>query len=810
MKTHILFGTFICGCLAFGELYGADVLSAERSEWISVKEAPVLTGVPKDGRAAPGTSWFAREFVNADDVVSARWVVAGLGVFDVYVNGVRIGDDFLKPGNAVIQKTKYAFSYDVTKQLNVKKGARNILAAEVSSGWWRDRQASPDFTSFIGKKSAFRGELELVFANGQRTVIGTRVADWKSGIAGGVTSAGIYDGENYDARVRQPVDGVGLTGTTEVNTEFNGRILPTAGAEVTLRRDRAMTRGPYKLKKGETLVIDFGQNCSAVPEFQFKAPRGTVLTALPAEMLNDADKGVRGCDGPKGSVYRANLRTGDTCMRINYTFAGTGIETYLPRFTFFGYRYLSLTATDDVEIARVSSIPVTSITREMEIGSLEVGDKALNRFIQNVYWGMLSNFLSLPTDCPQRDERYGWTADAQVFSETASWMADVRTFYHKYMHDVRDCFNYDSFPVAPPFHHGTYPYFNFGWADAGVIIPWTVWRQFNDTKIVADNWDVMMRYVRAIDAKKNNFEDRTDGMCIFADWVSLERFCSSANPYGNWEKWKNHPDAKNFRLFLAACYWLYDTRLLSEMGQALGGKEADVAWLRESEKRALAYIRSRFLEKDGLVLKPMRDMQTPNIFALRHGIVEGPARVETVKLLKSAIQAGGDSLRSGFLGTSFVMDTLACAGEYRLAYDLLFRHENPSWLYSVDQGATTIWEHWDGWTKEDGFRYSPGMNSFNHYAFGAVLAWIYRHAAGISPAEPGFQKIRLAPHPDRRFGSLRASYQSPAGLIKSSWRYEGDTWIWDFTIPEGTTALVTAPGKPTTTYPSGTHRIIAR
>ena len=778
---------------------GALTLVLGAAGWISVPDAPVYKGPVCDGsRAADGTSWFAREFVNGGAVASAKWTVSGLGVFEVFVNGARVGDDFLKPGFTHNKKTKYSFTYDVTDLLRRGAGEKNVLAAEVSAGWWRDKIVTPASKDpeggFVGSKSAFLGELEITYADGRRETISTDAENWRCGIAGSVVHAAIFDGEEYDARVKDPVGGEGLVEKPEINTEFCGRVFPTSGAEVTLRRDLAMKRGPYSLKKGETLVVDFGQNSSAVPEFVFSAARGTVLTALPAEMLNDADKGERGCDGPKGSVYRANLRIPDEGMRVVYTFSGEGVERYMPRFTFFGYRYISITATDDVEIESVASIPVTSIKKEMELGSLETGDESVNRFIKNVYWGQLSNYLSVPTDCPQRNERLGWMADTQVFCEAGAFNADTRSFFRKFTRDMRDSMSEDGgYPAVAPFAQYGNEKFSLGWADAGVIVPWTIWRQFGDESIVRENWAAMSKFVRRLDETRYDFEDKLH--YIYADWLSYETFETCGNKFGSWKtKWRKDPDAMNYRRYLAACYWLYDARLMAEMGRAIG-KADEAAWFDGSAARALAYIRGRFLEPDGLLLKPMRHLQTACVFALKHGIVEGAARAATKELLLKSIREHGDCLQTGFLGTSFIMDALTECGAVDTAYTLLLQHKNPSWLYSVDQGATTVWERWNSYTKADGFG-PVGMNSFNHYAYGAVLAWMYRTAAGIAPdfRDPAKPVIVMAPKPDRRLGWVRAEYKTPAGLAESSWLYDGDDWIWTFRVPAGATALVTVPG----------------
>jgi len=797
------------------------------SEWLSAKDAPVETNRVEDGSlAAKGTSWFAREVANEDAVVAAKWMTAGLGVYDVYVNGRRIGDDFLKPGFTHYAKTKYAFTYDVTDVLRKGKGEANVFAAEVSAGWWRDKIVTPaGHMGFMGKKSAFRGVLELTYADGSKKLYGTNAKDWKAGVVGPVTAAAIFDGEHCDARLVPGCADLAKLGEAERNDEFKGEILPTDGAEVVLRRDLTLTpkaayvwkgvggvtdkaHGKVKivrafaagesiaLKAGETLVVDFGQNCAAVPAFSFSARRGTVLTALPAEMLNDRDGDKsRGNDGPEGSVYRENLRAGyETGRLVEYTFAGDGVESYMPRFSFFGYRYLSVSASDDVTIASLASIPVTSIAKEMELGRLEVGEKDLNRFIQNVYWGQLSNYLSVPTDCPQRNERLGWSADTQVFSEAGTYNADTRKFLKKFTRDLRDSRCKDGgYPSVAPFAQYGNETFNLGWADVGVIVPWTVWKQFGDCEIVAENYEAMSGFVRKLDETKYDFEGKLG--YIYADWLSYEKFETCGNRFGSWQQWKDDPDAKNYRRYLAACYWLYDARLMAEMAAALG-KADDVAWFEASAARALAHIRATFVEADGQLLKPMRDLQTACVFALRFGIVEGDARAATKATLLKSIKNHGDCLQTGFIGTSFLMDVLAAEGEWDVAYGLLFQHKNPSWLYSVDQGATTVWERWNSYVKDTGFG-PVGMNSFNHYAYGAVLAWIYKHAAGIEcrSSNPGFKTIVMAPIPDRRLGFVKAEYKSAAGLVRSAWRYEGAKWIWTFTVPKGAVARVTLPGE---------------
>ena len=840
-----------CACKLAPAVGPLNEKAWETCEWISVKDAPTFDGkVQGDSRAADGTSWFVGRAVNAKKVVRAKWMVAGLGVFNVFVNGKPVGADFLKPGFTDNRKTKYAFTYDVTKLLKTAAGEENVLAAEVSAGWWRDKICSVGgVQGFAGRKSAFRGVLELTYEDGSKKLVGSNVTDWKCGIAGPVTHAAIFDGEEYDARIKKPYFGEGLLALPERNDEFRGKVFPTVGAEIRLRCDLAMapveaycwkgTTGAndkagrekvfgkvvktrtfdvsdaLEIVPGETLIVDFGQNCSGVPYFEFEAAEGTVLTALPGEMLNEANgERARGNDGPAGSLYRENLRMPSRGMRLVYTFAGTGVERYLPQYTFFGYRYVSLTATGAVTFRTFRSVPVTSIKKCLERGSIETGDADVNRLIKNVYWGQLSNYLSVTTDCPQRNERLGWTADTQVFVEAGTFNADTAAFFHKWMRDMRDAQDArGGFPGVAPFaQYGNNP-MRIGWADAGVIVPYQVWKQFGDVQIVDENWAAMEKYVARVNETKYQTALLKDecGWYQWADWLSYEKLESwGGGAFEKDEKGRRKGPKQEALLYwdyLGACYWMWDAQMMATMAKATG---RDAAKYEKMTSEAKAYLKDRFFKTaDGMILEVFREMQTPALFALKFGLVEGEAKRATIAALRQNIAAHGDCLQTGFLGTSILMDTLTENGMVDIAYTLLLQHKNPSWLYSVDQGATTIWERWNGYVKATGFG-PVGMNSFNHYAYGAVLAWIYKTAAGIAadPAAPGFKNVVMAPKPDKRLGHVTASYQTPHGLVKSAWRYEGDRWVWDFTVPEGATASVTLPGETAAkTYPAGTHHV---
>ena len=829
-----------------------DNAAWDASEWISVANAPVVTGAitGTNERAADGASWFVSTLKNEKKVTAARWMTTGLGVYELYVNGKLIGDEILKPGFTHYAKTKRSFTYDITQAISTQAGAENVLAVQVTPGWWADKIITPGgHDGMIGKKVAFRGVVELTFDDGSKQYYGSNTTDWKAGIAGPVKHAAIFDGEEYDAREVPGYENLQALATPEKNTEFNGEILPSDGAEIYLRHDLALNpQKAYNWKgvtgesetdfgkvvvtkeyqpgeemvilPGETLVVDFGQNCAGVPSFLFSAKAGTKLTCLPAELLNDGNGSKeRGMDGPEGSCHRTNLRTPDYGMQLFYTFADkAGYVAFHPQSTFYGYRFVSITATDEVHIKQLQSIPVTSITKEMEIGTITTGNDLINRLIANTVWGQRSNYLSVPTDCPQRNERLGWTADTQVFSETGTFFANTKKFFHKWMRDMRDTqHELGGFPgVAPEAQYGCLhdnSMSRLGWSDAGVIVPWVVWKQFNDKQIVDENWAAMEKLLNHLTETKYNHQAMAaeNGNYQWADWLSYEPLESCGGGINMTDakgKTVRNPDTEPYWNYLSASYWAMDAGMMRDMAQATGRDAAKYAAI---EQEAKQYLRDEFLNADGTFKTAiLNTMQTPALFALKNGLVEGKAKEDMIARLRQNFADHGNCLQTGFLGTSILMATLTDNGMVDIAYELLFQRKNPSWLYSVDNGATTIWERWNSYMLDKGMG-PKGMNSFNHYAYGCVCEWIWETAAGIATAldKPGFQHIIMKPVPDKRLGYLKASYQSAAGLIKSEWKYEGDQWIWDFTIPEGATASVTLPGETEAReYMAGTYQIV--
>ena len=810
----------------------------EVSEWISVADAPVITDTVYDGsRAADGANWFMASVRAEKPVQSAVWMTTGLGVYQLYVNGLTIGDEVLKPGFTHYAKTKRSFTYDITPLIKANQPC--TLSAQVTPGWWADKIITPAGTKgMYGQKCAFRAVLKLQYEDGSEQLIGTDTVLWRAGIAGPVTHAAIFDGEEYDARIPMGYETPEKLTTPVINHEFRGEILPTDGAEVYLRRDLALapqqayiyhqieqadtahfgrvvidrsytSSQTIILQPDETLVLDFGQNCAAVPEFVFEAAEGVTLTVEPGELLNDSlGAKSRGMDGPEGSVHRTNLRIQDTGVTLRYTFAANGKPvTYHPQCTFFGYRFMSVKATGQVRIRFVRSIPVSSITSDLEIGRLSTGNDDVNRLILNTLWGQRSNYLSVPTDCPQRNERLGWTADTQVFCETGTYFANTDAFFRKWLRDLRDTQKENGgYPGVAPFGQYGSSHVDMarvGWSDAGIIVPWTIYKQFGDTALVNEHWASMERYIdhgAAVHFDHNAlFED--NGGYQWGDWLSYEALESfTGQP---WDANGLRPEAAEYWSFLYGSYWIIDASMMLDMARATGH---DTAKYIRMVADAKAYMHDRFILPDGSFKQPiLNTMQTPALFALHNNLLEGQAKENMILRLRENFKEHHQCLQTGFLGTSILMQTLTDNGMVDIAYDLLFQRRNPSWLYSVDNGATTIWERWNSYTIEKGMA-PNGMNSFNHYAYGCVCQWLWQTAAGIQsdPAQPGFKHIILAPVPDKRLGAIQAEYDSAAGRIRSEWHYDGDTCRWTFSIPEGATATVMVNGN-TKEYTAGTY-----
>jgi len=788
---------------------------------------------------------FSSEVANVADVSRVEIFASALGSFELYVNGSLVSvdedgnrADFLRPGATDVRRRRHFLSYDVTHLWRRGKGDKNDVSAFVARSWFSDAAGGRKDV-----KPAFAAKVKIVFADGSSAVMETDES-WNASFATPFERAGIYFGEVRDARVKQ--DAATCAGSTpaEANTNFTGAVTALEGPGVSLRRDLALdpkeayvysdtdvsgaTSNAFgkvaarkvrlcvgesvSLKAGERLVVDFGQNAAAVPEIVARAEKGAVLSFRGGEMLNDGNgEKSRGNDGPGGSIYRANLRklAADGAM-AKYVFAGGGAERYMPSFTFFGYRYAEISTTGPVEILSVRSIPVTSVARSMERGTITTGNADVNRLVKNARWGMYSNYLSIPTDCPQRDERMGWCGDTQVFAPAAFRFADAYGFLAKWMADMRDAQGENAdglYPaVAPMMGWGAVMWGRLGWADAGVAVPWTAWRMTGDTRIVEENWDSMSRYVDRIALTQHR---TTDGF-QWGDWVSYEQI----TPTGSWpadHQWDGRyllPEAQKYFDYLGGCYWLMDAQRMADMALATQRGDDAKRYLQMAYE-AWKYLKENFLEPDGGLLKIFRHMQTPAVFALQLGLYDDAAKASAVEGLLKNIEDHGGCLQTGFLGTAKILDALTYdANRPDAAYSLLLQDKDPSWLFTVHQGATTMWERWNSYTVEKGFG-PVDMNSFNHYAYGSFTDWLFGAAAGIHPDPAGGfdDRFELAPLPDRRLGSVEATYKTKNGVIRSAWRYHDDgTLVWEFTVPKNSVASVSFNGT-TRDYPAGTYTL---
>ena len=368
------------------------------------------------------------------------------------------------------------------------------------------------------------------------------------------------------------------------------------------------------------------------------------------------------------------------------------------------------------------------------------------------------------------------------------------------------------FPGVAPWAQYGNETMRLGWSDAGIVVPHRIWKQFGDKQIVDENWAAMEKCL----ARQAETQYRTEKLpeahnYQWNDWLSLTKLesCPFKPEFSAFRNGKPLPEALLYWGYLGGCHWIANARMMAEMAGGTG-RAADVEKYRRMADEAVAYVKKTYFTSAGALLPVFDGMQTPALFALKLGLVAGDAKAKTIEGLKASIAANKGRLHTGFLGTTIAMEVLTENGLNKLAYDILLGHDFPGWLYSVDQGATTIWERWNSYVKDTGFG-PVGMNSFNHYAYGCVLAWMYKTAAGIAacPCDPGYKTIVMAPQPDKRLGHVTAEYKSAAGLIKSAWRYEGDKWIWDFTVPAGAKARVTLPGETEAkVYQAGTYHIV--
>lgn len=766
-----------------------------RAQWIG---ASLCGGV----RSTIPVPYLRRDFAISQEIISARLYVTALGVFECSINGERVGEDLFAPGWTDYRKRVQYLSYDVTHLL---RSGNNAIGVILGDGWavghigWLGRQHYADRPQLLA-------QLEVRLTDGTTQMI---VSDgsWHYQF-GPITHSDFIMGEAYDAR-RELIgwnmpdadihDWMPVTIFSHPYLRLTAQTGPTVRPiqELVPIKDPVDRSGMGRVR----WLFDLGQNMVGRVRFKGSAPAGTTIILRFAEVL-DAN----------GAPYLTNLRSAHATDY--YTFKGLAEEVWESKFTFHGFRYVEIEGYQG-SISRETITGIVLHSAMEQTGSFTCSDPLLNQLQSNILWGQKSNFLELPTDCPQRDERLGWTGDIQVFAETAAFNMDVAGFLTRWLFNVQDAQNTDgSIPAVVPYATDVPEDGGPAWADAVIICPWIIYRSYGDVRILEENYNTMARFMQyMLDNSPGYIRCAPDfeGWPGFGDWLSI--------------------NADTPRDLIGTAFLAYDAWLMSQIAGVLGKDEDASQYLKIFEATRAAFanrylagskipvvaiqpskIRRQMDEADKLSRGNLRKVdygvidsevfntelftptQTAYVLALHFNLLPAEMRMQAVDELVADIQRRGMHLSTGFVGSPYLNHTLSQNGRLDTAYALLMQKTWPSWLYAVTQGATTIWERWDGWTGENGFQ-TPEMNSFNHYAYGAIGAWMYSTIAGINsdPSQPGYKHIRLKPQPGGGLKFARAVLRTLYGEVVSDWEYELHSFTYRVVVPPNTTATVTLP-----------------
>jgi alpha-L-rhamnosidase len=736
----------------------------EPSDW---KAGWIEPDLPEDVSKPGPVPMVRREFKLSGPVERARAYVTSHGLYEMQLNGQRVGDELLTPGWTSYNKRLQYQTYDVTPLL--KPGA-NAVGVFLGSGWYRG-----DLAGWIGRRNVYGDrvallmQINVVYKDGREETVGTD-GSWKAS-TGPMVMSEIYHGETYDARLEKAgwsapgFDDRQWAGVKSAGHRKDDLVAP-AGPPVRRIEELKPVR-IFKTPGGDT-VADMGQNMVGWVRLKADGPSGTTVTLRHAEVL---DK--------RGNFYTANLRSAKATLR--YTLKG-GPATFEPHFTFFGFRYVAVDGYPG-ELTPDSLTGVVIHSDMARAGDLETSKPLVNQLQHNIRWGQKGNFLDVPTDCPQRDERMGWTGDAQVFARTAAFNMDVASFFTKWLRDVAaDQFENGSVPFVVPdvlSQPGKPAAGSAGWADAAVIIPWNMYLSYGDRRILEDQYPSMVKWV-AYQRSRAGDDYIWDGDVHFGDWLAYAAPDSEARSY---------PGATTSKDYIATAFFAHSTDLLRRTAEVLG-KQDDAARYADLLSRIKSAFRREYVTETGRVGE---NTQTAYALALEFDLLPESMRASAAKRLADDVRER-KHLTTGFLGTPYLCHVLSRYGHLDVAYYLLNHEEYPSWLYPVKQGATTIWERWDG-QKPDGTFQDVGMNSFNHYAYGAIGEWMYRVMAGIEidDATPGYKHILLQPQPGGGFTSVKASHDTPYGKVSSAWTRQGGRFELAVDVPANTRATVRLP-----------------
>lgn len=683
-------------------------MNIQRGNWIALRGS--------DGDTVP---LFRKTFVCEKPVRKAELEITAAGVYEAELNGTRVGRFILAPGWTEYEKRIQVQTYDITELLL----EQNTLEVVVGRGWFR--RSLPEWTAAGGQRENMRAAmiacLKIEYADGMNCLIFTDET-WEAAPSG-ILVSGIFEGETVDARIVpehfEPA---------ELFEYPKNQLVPQQGCEVR-EQETVYPRESFRTPKGEW-VLDFGQNLTGYMAFDIEAHARERLCFSTAEVLDR-----------EGNFYNGNYRKARS--RMEYI-CREGTQSYRPKLTFFGFRYLRVDeAPEGFTANQVRAIVLHSEMKRT--GWLSSRDPLLDQLFRNILWGQKGNYLEVPTDCPQRDERMGWTGDAQVFMKTATYTYDVRQFFRKWLADLALAQEPDGWipEVIPNAVAHKHKLGSAGWSDAVTICPWQLYWTYGEEEFLANQFESMKAWVDYVTSVTTTPNLWTGGN-HYGDWLGLD------SPPGSF-KGATEDD------LVASAFYARSTELLVKAGKVLG---QDM----EAYERQYQNIVAAFRQRYGDHL----DTQTAKVLAIHFRLGENLQALGDA--LARQITDCGTRLQTGFIGTAYVMHALSETGHTDIAWSLLLRKEYPSWLYEVTKGATTVWEHWDS-IREDGTFWSDEMNSFNHYAYGAVADWVYEVACGIQPKKPGFAEALIAPHPDARVGSLSGRIDTVHGEISCAWRY---------------------------------------
>ncbi len=673
---------------------------------------------------------FRKDFIIEKKIKSATLLITARGVYEAMINGNRIGDFIMAPGWTSYHNRLQVQSYDVTEFLQKE----NTIILELAEGWfWRLKKSQP---------KAIIAQLHIVYVDGTTEDIGTD-ENWFVAESN-LRFCHLYDGIIYDATHLPVFDTL-----AKIASDNSQDLLIPQEGEIVKEQERLDVKEVIITPKGE-IVLDFGQNMTGYLEITVDAHEGDELSFSFGEIL-DKD----------GNFYNANYRSAKALYKY---ICKEGKQTYKPNLTFYGFRYVRVDSyPTDIDPNNFTAIVVHS---EMQrTGYIESSEPLLNQLFSNIIWGQKGNFLDIPTDCPQRDERLGWTGDAQVFIKTASYNYDVLKFFKKWLNDLKaEQYKNGAVPDFTPSIYPRKPRISTAWADAIAICPWQCYLTYGDTEILENLFDSIQKWVDYI-TKSSTKHNLWFGGKHYADWLEL------GGKYGAFKG----PTRDNL---VASAYYANTVKILVKAGKVLGRDISHYETLYND-------IRTAFINEFHDNFKT----QTEHIMALQFELTDKPQ--EVADSLASLIHEQGDMIQTGFVGTPYILHVLSRYGYTELAYTLLLRKEYPSWLYPISKGATTIWEHWDG-IKPNGDIWPVSMNSYNHYAYGAVGDWLYGVVAGINTVEdaPGFAKIHFAPIPDDRIDWFKAEIRTAYGIASSRWWHEDGKVHYEIHTPVNSTAII--------------------